>query len=578
MAAGDRPGTDEAARIEAVRNTGLSTEPDPTMDRLAALVGRLLEADVALVSLVDDAQQFFPGQQGLEEPWSSDRATPISGSICSIVVEHDDVVQVDDASDNEHPRIRAAHEHLGVGSYLGAPLRDAVGNVLGSLCVIDTGVRKWTADDRRLLIDLAFGASSELQARIAKVQADQAAERVQLLAEANRALSSSLDVVASIRRALDIVVPAFTRWSAVVLAPTGGAPVQVLVRHEDPSREARLHDRVLSVATHLERPREAARLLQRDELPRLISMEEIVPTLSEVPDWWASGTAAVAPITWAGAQLGVWLFDGRRFTGLDRTLAADLGLRAGSAVHNAAAFAAERSLALALQQHLLPTLPDIDGLSMRGMYLPASDTAQIGGDWVDVLHRPDGVVGLTVGDVTGHAVESAAAMGRLSTAIRCYVHDELEPDEILAQLDGFHHWLLGGDDLATCLCATLRHDADGSWRGEFSNAGHLPPLVVSRSGDARFLMSTPEPLVGAATTPMRTLTEFGLAHGDLLILYTDGLVEHRDEPIDRGLQRLLDTATRLDPVPNVDDLCHELVVDMEPSGDDDIAVLCVRAD
>jgi GAF domain-containing protein len=580
MASSPHGSLEDRARIAAVRNTGLSAEPDVTMDRLAALVGRLLDAEIALVSLVDDARQFFPGQRGLDEPWSTERTTPISESICSIVVERGAIVQIDDASADPHPRVRAAHGRLGVGSYLGAPLRDADGNVLGSLCAIGTRARSWTDDDRQLLADLAFGASSELQARIAKVEAEQTAVRIQLLAEANRALNASLDIEASISRALDIVVPAFTRWSAVVLAPRSDARgrLRVLARHADRSREARLRERVTSVATHLERPREAARLLHREDLPRLITMDEIAPNLSELPDWWQSGGSLVAPITWADAQLGAWLFDGRRFGDVDRTLAADLGLRAGAAVHNANAFAAERSLALALQEHLLPTLPEIEGLSMCGTYMPASDSAQVGGDWYDVLHRRDGVVGLTVGDVSGHAVESAAAMGRISTAVRCYVHDELEPDEILAQLDGFHHWLLGGDDLATCLCATLRRGADGGWLGEFSNAGHLPPLVVSRSRAPCLLTSHPEPLVGAATAPMRTVTQFELARGDLLVLYTDGLIERRREPLDRGLRRLLDVAALVDHDAHVDDVCARIVSDMQPAGDDDIAVLCVRAD
>src|SRR5690349_21435191 len=132
MASSGHRSLDDRARIAAVRNTGLSEEPDVTMDRLAALVGRLLHADVALVSLVDQGRQFFPGQQGLDEPWSTERTTPISESICSIVVERAAIVQVDDASVDAHPRVRAAHDRLGVGSYLGAPLRDAEGNVLGS--------------------------------------------------------------------------------------------------------------------------------------------------------------------------------------------------------------------------------------------------------------------------------------------------------------------------------------------------------------------------------------------------------------------------------------------------------------
>ena len=221
--------------------TGLANQADETMDRLAALVARILGSAVGLVSLVDDVRQFFPGQVGLPSPWSEVRETPLSQSLCRMVVDTGVVVQIDGVETDARTSRHQARTVCGVESYLGAPLADVDGRVLGSLCAIERTARAWTTDECQILADLAFGAASALRARIAvseaeiakaiadlakseaeaaksiadlakseaeaaKSIAEIAQKRVQLMADVSNALISTMDPEWSIRWMLDTLV------------------------------------------------------------------------------------------------------------------------------------------------------------------------------------------------------------------------------------------------------------------------------------------------------------------------------------------------------------------------------------
>ena len=156
----------DEARLAALWRTGLlDTQPEEVFDRLTRLVCRLLGAPVALVSLVDADRQFFKSAVGLPEPWATRRETPLSHSFCQHVVATGAPLRVEDA--REHPLVcdNLAVPELGVVAYLGMPLTTADGQVLGSLCAIDTEPRNWTAEDAAALRDLAALAMSEMSLR-----------------------------------------------------------------------------------------------------------------------------------------------------------------------------------------------------------------------------------------------------------------------------------------------------------------------------------------------------------------------------------------------------------------------------
>lgn len=165
-------------RLTALRHLGiLDSPPEAAFERLTQLVTRLLQVPVALVSLVDEHRQFFKSAVGLQEPWASSRETPLSHSFCQHVVETDQPLIVDNASSHplvwDNPGIR----DLNIYAYLGIPLTTSDGMVLGALCAIDTGPRKWSTEDFELLTDLAASVVTELELRqdtMARRQAEKA--------------------------------------------------------------------------------------------------------------------------------------------------------------------------------------------------------------------------------------------------------------------------------------------------------------------------------------------------------------------------------------------------------------------
>lgn len=143
-------------RQAVLRRAGLlDTDGDPLFDRATRIATSLLGTPVALVSIVDDDRQVFVGREGLAEPWSTTRETPLTHSVCQFLVEHDVALGFDDLRDSRWVRQVIDVDDLGVGSYLGVPLRDDEGQPVGSFCVIDSTPRRWTQEDHAVLADLA---------------------------------------------------------------------------------------------------------------------------------------------------------------------------------------------------------------------------------------------------------------------------------------------------------------------------------------------------------------------------------------------------------------------------------------
>ena len=150
-------------RLEAVQATGLlDTDVSPSFDRLARVAAHVLNAPVALVSLVDADRQFFKSCLGLPEPWASERGAPLSHSFCQHAVASREPLVVDDAREHELLRDNPAIRDIGIVAYAGIPLIDADGHALGTLCVIDSRPRHWTTHQVQLLSDLAASVVTEI--------------------------------------------------------------------------------------------------------------------------------------------------------------------------------------------------------------------------------------------------------------------------------------------------------------------------------------------------------------------------------------------------------------------------------
>jgi hypothetical protein len=163
-----RTALEDPARLAALERLDLlDAKADAGFDRYTALAARMLDAPVALVSLVDSDHQIFASQRGLNEPWATRGETPLSHSFCQHAVTSGAPLVVSDA--REHPLVRdnlAIHD-LEVIAYAGAPIFTREGLALGTLCVIDHQPRHWTRDQVEMLTDLAGAVASEIELRAA---------------------------------------------------------------------------------------------------------------------------------------------------------------------------------------------------------------------------------------------------------------------------------------------------------------------------------------------------------------------------------------------------------------------------
>ncbi|MFG3280601.1 SpoIIE family protein phosphatase [Streptomyces sp. NPDC048111] len=258
------------------------------------------------------------------------------------------------------------------------------------------------------------------------------------------------------------------------------------------------------------------------------------------------------------------------FTHDDAVLALELATRAAVCIDNARWFQQQRHAALALQRHLLPRQPpQPTGLDVAYRYQPAAAIGEAGGDWFDAIPVAGDKTALVVGDVMGHGINAAATMGQLRTATRTLAGLDLDPADVLQHLDRITAEL--EEITATCVYAVYDPHR---MTCRIALAGHLPPIWDRPGRAPRFLhLPTGAPL-GVGGVPFRATT-VECAPGDRLVLYTDGLVETRDQPIDDRLRALLDALTH-HRLP-LEATCDRLLAALPPpQGHDDIALLIAQ--
>jgi PAS domain S-box-containing protein len=270
------------------------------------------------------------------------------------------------------------------------------------------------------------------------------------------------------------------------------------------------------------------------------------------------------------ADRGVPNFVGGRFVGYVGT-AIDIHERKTMEGRLLEVYEQEHRIAETLQRSLLPPrLPKVEGVELAARYLPAGRETAIGGDWYDVLERADGRVALVVGDVVGQGLRAAATMGQLRNACRAYGLVEASPAEVVARLNRL---VTSGveEAMATVLYLVLDRET-----GEvvFTSAGHPPPLLVAPEG-ARYLEGGRSVPVGATDSAVFREGMAVVPPGSSLLLYTDGLVERRDVPLQRRLEELALAAGA--PEDDLERLCDRILgVLGGPPPLDDVALLAVR--
>ncbi len=231
---------------------------------------------------------------------------------------------------------------------------------------------------------------------------------------------------------------------------------------------------------------------------------------------------------------------------------------------------AERTAAMVMRRNLLPvTLPHVAGLEFASRYVPGGEGA-VGGDWYDVFTLPSGTVCLVVGDVVGHGLAAAQSMAELRMVLRAYSLETEDPAELLTRLD--HHVKhFQPATMATVLCGML---TPGSEALRMSCAGHPPPILACPQAEP---IAVPLPVdlpVGVELGHSRHTTTVALAPGSVMCLYTDGLVERRNEVIDVNIDKLRRSVS---PQP-AESICVKVMGRLVGAAvpDDDIALLVLR--
>ncbi|MGW4640550.1 SpoIIE family protein phosphatase [Sphaerisporangium sp. NPDC004334] len=282
------------------------------------------------------------------------------------------------------------------------------------------------------------------------------------------------------------------------------------------------------------------------------------------------------PLTARGMVLGFIALsrfpDRSRFDEHDKALAEDLAVRAAISIDNARLYTRERRTAQALQDNLAPrTLTAPPGLEVAHRYLPAS-AMRAGGDWYDVIPLSDTRIALVVGDAMGHGAVAAGAMGQLRAAVRALAGTDQPPDAVLRRLDHM------AEDMDAIQCATCLYAIVdlATHTCSLSCAGHPPPILVSPDGTASVLDLPAGLALGLGDPAFArafTTTEVPMPPGSTLALYTDGLVESREQDIDTGIATL--RRALASPGPTLESTCESIIAAL-PRQYDDVALLLTR--
>ena len=462
---------------------------------------------------------------------------------------------------------------------------------------------RWLSATAELVDDLLQVCFREVADLPAEGPADAAAEqvaasgegadrdRLRFLAEVSETLITTLDAGKSAAQLAELAVSRLCDWAVVALVGEEGAPGEEAWAHHNPGLRADLDTYMTGRLRGTGDDEAMVDALMSGQPVQMIPVREdlVTPSLptEEVRAAWRrlhTASYTIVPLRARGETFGalVLLNSGERppHTEAEIATAVEVARRGALALDNARLYGRQLKVAETLQRSLLTPPPQPDDLQIAVRYRPAGAYQQVGGDWYDAFQQPDGATLLVIGDVVGHNVDAAAAMGQIRSILRGLACDRPEsPARILSRVDRVLT-TLGVPTLATALLARIEQPADLAAeerrRLRWSSAGHLPPLLLRGNGRVELLASEPQTLLGAESTRPRTDAVAEVGPGDTLLFYTDGLVEQGRTGIDEGTDRLVAAVRELAAVP-VHRLCDALIeriVGRRP--EDDVAIVAVR--
>src|SRR3954447_21741402 len=411
----------------------------------------------------------------------------------------------------------------------------------GSGTLADGEVRHWIASCTPVhgLDDQVIGIGVtviDITERRALLEAERAARlRADFLARAGEMLDESLDFEETLVNVANIAIPEVADWCAVSILDESGDLREVAVAHIDPDRRRLAQELSERFPPDPESPTGARRVVLTGETAYAPDItDEMLAAAIADPEYLALvrrlqlSSLIIAPMTARGRTFGALTFvsaeSGRRFEAADVQLAEELARRAAVAIENSRLYTERTRIAHTLQVKLLPeSLPEIPGVRLAARYRAAGELNEVGGDFYDVFPRSGTDWALVVGDVSGKGAEAAAVTALARYTLRAAAMDDAPPSHALRRLNDA---MLkdGSSQFATVVLAYVAAAADGGLRVQIALGGHPPPLILRAGGELEAL-GTFGVLLGLLDDAPVFDTEFGMGPGDLMLLYTDGVIE-----------------------------------------------------
>lgn len=456
------------------------------------------------------------------------------------------------------------------------------GRTLGVLCLASASLTEFQRDERVFLVSFTQLVAQALE-RGRLYRAEQlVAQRAGFLSALGRALDEKVELRERAQHLVDMLVPEYADFATVELPGASRRPIGA--RHRDDELLEPLLE--LRERTNIpeDRPHSIARARSTGEPQMLNDISDDMYSEYAGDDRQLTLLRCLAPRAYlglplrargeiAGSLLLAMAGSGRRFSDDDLPFFTEIADRGALAIENARLLEHERGVAHRLQLSLLPqTLPVDERVRLSALYRPGTELLQIGGDWYDAFLLSESRLGIAVGDVVGHDIEAATAMGQVRTALRALALESGGPAEAVGRLSRFVRSV--PEAFATTL-AYAELDLE-SREMRYTCAGHPPPIVFGPRNGARPLWDGRSPPLGVQPDVPPPEGRARLDDDETLFLYTDGLIERRGLPLDTSLQRLIDrlrSCPELQPDAFVDQLVASFLEGVDQA--DDVCVLGV---
>jgi GAF domain-containing protein/anti-sigma regulatory factor (Ser/Thr protein kinase) len=544
---------------------------DDLLTELLRRISEILDSDTAAVLLLEEGSDelYARAAKGIEEEVEQGVRIPLGRGFAGRIAAERHAVTIDDIdrADIYNPILR----EKGIRSLLGVPLL-VEGRVIGVLHVGTLTPRLFSDADRDLLQLAADRAAIAIEhaklferEREARLAAEGAAERLVALSRITDAALAYLPQDELLRELLQ-------RMSEILHSDTAAI---LLVEPDGEFLRARA---AMGIEEEVEQGVRIpvgsgfAGRIAAERRPVFIADVDHADILNPILREKGIRSLLGVPLLIEGRVTGVLhvgTLTPRIFTTEDADLLQLAADRAAIAIEQAALYE-QRRVAEAVQRRLLPDqLDSVPGLDLASRYLPASGES-LGGDWYDAFMLGGGRIVVAVGDVVGHGLEAAAVMAQLRTALRAYAADGHDPASTVERVNRLM-WQLGPTEMTTLAFAVIDALSETI---EIVNAGHPPPLVIAPDGSADYLPLQGGIALGVSPLVTYACVRYPFPTGSAIVLYTDGLVESREQSIDVGLDRLRALAA---DATDLEALCTKITAGMVPDHQaDDIAIAAAR--